>query len=592
MIPEQADMVFYSDDSTLINSDPELEPESSPVPPSNYLWQSPYGDALPGRQHQLLLHLLSLDQSWIWRPELGFSTIRTWLRDFFPAYIVRQPVLRAIAAEYVLLDEDHKSAYRGMAPLFDSWPRQGQHADAPVGLMAESDLQEESTWDGLIDPALFEKPQHAKTTNFWQTPAQTRVRAQVPYSFVTPTEAAIHDGSPMKDRAGKMTIPFTKTTISARNNQTTSTPIDCLGVTKTSYHLSSSLLNLKADSVLPPSTPSGRTTIAESPRTPEAHRIFSSPSEIDTTMSEQPSPTPKNNMPPDQFGKEPSADDDVVIHEGNAKIYAPVLLKSLVNIGYQVGQSHIPKVDQTKRKDGSMADSPLEEPADIDEPAEVSVEESLLPVEHAMQPLEQVTHTFNKSTLPKPDPSKYKMTSKDNWRIPFSEADKFMAHFNPSVDLIPAKIDGYFWYCDKCYNPKQDRSVVAASSDTAASTEDVTVDADPPQKRRKVVKEIAGGPARGKFSNKRGIEKHMKDQHKTVWRCNILPEPERGVGTMVPSSVTVVDADSAVQGFPTSQTNFRSSESSPPQALTPYSGDKENDASWTPDSVRRKLFQG
>lgn len=108
-------MVFHSDDSKLINSDPIIS--SLPlVPPDNYLWRDPRGRAYPGWHHQLVLHLLAVDSTWLRKPGFDFTIVKMWLSQHFPSSHTHEYAVKAIAEEYLDLDEGLKAAYRGIDP--------------------------------------------------------------------------------------------------------------------------------------------------------------------------------------------------------------------------------------------------------------------------------------------------------------------------------------------------------------------------------------------------------------------------------------------------------------------------------------------
>ena len=561
-------MAFHSDDSTLIDSHPTLEPGSSSIPPNNYLWTSPAGQALPGWHHQLILHLLSLDQSWTCKPQFEFSTIKLWLRDLFPAYAVDESLIRAVAVQYLELDEGLKAAYRGMAPLLESRPKQGQNTDAFTEQDIGPDIESDRKSKGLIDPALFDRSS-TKAAAIRQTHAHNNATTR----FKAP-EADFHVESLIRNQVGKVTDSFTERIIITRDSDNESTSAHDQDITNTPHYAKPGALNLRAHAAMLPSTPPGRTTITVSPLTPEANRVISNPSKTYAMLPEQPSPTPKTNIQSVKSGKQPSADDELVINEENARMYAPLYLKALVDLGYEQGW---PKTRNVS-----------EERYETNEPTKVSVTDSSVPVKP--QPLSSIPKSnSNKTNLPKPDPTKYEQTSRNHWKIPHSEADKFVAYFDVAVDPIPDRIEGYFWYCEKCYAPKQDKDVAGVPSDSNAP------EADPdnityPCKRRRVVKKVTGGHTKGKFSGKRSIEKHMHDVHKISWKCNVLPEPERGAGTSLLPLQSEVHAAAEVQGFQAGQDTCQSFWSTSPQPPAADLSDEENGADVAPDSVRRKLF--
>jgi len=581
-------MAFYSDDSTLVASDPISSLQSSALPSNNYLWTSPDGQAFPGWHHQLVLHMLALNESWTQEPEHGFSIIRMWLRDFFPDYVVGEPVIRAIAGEYEKLDEGLKSAYRGMAPLFSSWPRQSQDVNAFAESMVGSDLRGDSTRGALIDPALFRKSNRTRTTEPKQLQTGHDTPKLVPYAFVPVPEVHSHRGSLADSQTAKVTDPFTKDATAPRESDKGSTSAKFQEVTSTSDLLSSGTLYPNANTTIPPSTPLKRTPTTLSPRTPKAHRIMSSPSEMDNMKSKQPSPTPRSNAQSKMSVREPSADDEVDINSENAKIYAPFYLKGLVDLGYQPGQPKKPVKDQSEFEDVEEPSESAEDPLDAVENTEVSVRKSLIPFKVDVQPLSVIQNGARKTNLPKPDPTKYVETSRNHWKIPLSEADKFVEHFDPAVDRIPDRIEGYFWYCDQCYDSKQDQSNIAIATDSVAPAG--AVEATGPRKRRKVLKRSVSGPTKGKFSGKRSVEKHMHNVHRVSWKCDKLPEVERGSGTMVPSSLITIKANTDMQPSQFEQSKPHAAQSSLPQAQGQDFNDEDNDTTFAPDSARRKLF--
>lgn len=95
-----------------------------------------------------------------------------------------------------------------------------------------------------------------------------------------------------------------------------------------------------------------------------------------------------------------------------------------------------------------------------------------------------------------PDPTKYIQTSKKHYTIPESEAAAFVHWFESKVDALPDKIEGYYWYCDKCY-------VGEITSEK-------------------------GGNIRGKYNQRRSVEKHFEVAHRIAWKP-VLPELDRSV---------------------------------------------------------------
>jgi len=579
-------MAFYSDDSTLIASD--SVPSHTALPPNNYLWTSPDGQALPGWHHQLVLHMLSLNESWTQEPEHGFSIVRMWLRDFFPDYVVGEPVIRAVAAEYRELDGDLKSAYRGMAPLFSSWPRQSQNVNDFAESLVDSGPSHQSAGSTFVDPALFDKASHHGATEPQQMHLKNNAPKLVPYVFVPALEAKSQGGALANDLMAKVTDAFTGNTIRTRGSDKGNTLAHFQEVTSTSDLPNSDTFYLSANTSISPSTPLKTIPTTFSPRAPKAHRIMSSPSEIDKMRIEQSSPTPKSKSQSAMAARELSADDEVGITSENAKDYAPFYLKGLVDLGYKPGQPKEPVKDDGQSEYAETPSKSSGEPLHAIENMKVSVRKSPIPVKVDVQPLGVIQNGARKTSLPKPDPTKYEETSRNHWKIPQSEADKFVAHFDPAVDRIPDRIEGYFWYCDRCYNPEQDQGNTAITTDVSATRG--VVEATGPRKRRKVVKRMVNGPTKGKFSGKRSVEKHMHDTHKVSWKCDRLPEVERGSGTVVPSSPTAAQANTDVQPLQSEQDDAQTAQSSPPQAPSPGTSDQETETTFTPDSVRRKLF--
>lgn len=293
------------------------------------------------------------------------------------------------------------------------------------------------------------------------------------------------------------------------------------------------------------------------------------------------------DVEPKNSSEGPSVDDEVKINERNAKLYAPLYLKVLVDSRYQPSQPKHSEHKQADDKNVEQSSFSEEGPSPKSSQATgFSDQKPSIPTVSTVKPLSEIANGSSKTNLPKPDPTKYKQTSKNHWKILQSEADKFIAHFNPAVDPLPDCIEGYFWYCEKCYHPQQAKSTATISASENAPTQEQ--EADGPRKRRKVV---TGGHTKGRFSVKRSVEKHMQDVHRLSWKCNTLPEPERGKGGTVPSSLSMFRADIDTQDSRSERSRLQNVESSSPRELVSELNEAKDPAMSTPNSVQRKLFQ-
>lgn len=107
-----------------------------------------------------------------------------------------------------------------------------------------------------------------------------------------------------------------------------------------------------------------------------------SPGEIDATISEQSSPTPKSNIQSVNSGKEPSADEELVINEENAKVYVPLYLRGLTDLGHQQGQLRVTAISQTSNVGQPWTTKVSEDPKEASKHMEVSFAKSIMPSSH------------------------------------------------------------------------------------------------------------------------------------------------------------------------------------------------------------------
>jgi len=104
--------------------------------------------------------------------------------------------------------------------------------------------------------------------------------------------------------------------------------------------------------------------------------------------------------------------------------------------------------------------------------------------------------TSNDTAVGPPDTTKYITNKNGQFVVPASEAISFVAHYALG-DKKPVQVEGYAWYCDKCYTGAREMT-------------------------------RGGKGVKGEFNHIRSIEHHSQKMHKKKWKFE-LPEPKRGM---------------------------------------------------------------
>lgn len=400
---------------------------------NDYLWKSPEGLALPGVQHQLLLHLLGTDRTWLDNVPWDFSAITAWLQQYWPQNMVSERVLTAVACDYLSLPDGSKAIY-----FFPT-------------LMP-------STNTSLIDPALFGTPVELPMSDNFHFDA-----GAIPKTF-TCLEPHLRDSlASTEELSSDPAFDF-----SLISNTTADTTLDTKTIADVLPETGSTVLPPQIEKINRPTTPPAAFIEATLPSRPrQSHLVEDLNTKADQRdyLSKSPSPPDRKRTTLPVFAMDPIANTDY-----------PQTDHYHIQ-GYAVVAAMYSKTKQAIKQSGNVDNNGI-----------------LLPTSTNKQPLGIITNNVsanNSNNLPPPDTTKYSNTSARNWTIPTSEAEAFIAHFKPGFDPLPEKIEGYYWYCDECYEKVEKR-----------------------------------GPPKGQYRSRRSVEKHFTDVHKRKWNAT-LPEPTR-----------------------------------------------------------------
>lgn len=596
-------MNFDSDEGTLVDVEPN-QPSSSKIPANDYLWISPTHCAYPGWHHRLILHLLSFDNRWKQQSGFDFSSTKLYLSEHYPQYMMPDHDIGAIAREYLGFQKELKAAYRGMVPGLPH-SRHNLHADLSTADVSGFDLGNETLWQEVFDPSIFEQAEAELMAEFGQKTASAQLAINKEQQFVastngsTQTENIDEQASCLLDADFRSDVKvkggsnftvhhppkaFTHGADEARDkmfksdNEYPELVHDCEISPPALPNIAQSDLSL-------PVTPTRALLSPKTPPKPRSKRFFSPSNTDGKILPREDSPCCDSLIQQDRIKSAMLIDDaDIAITEENAKFYAPLYLAALVDS------------KQVKNEDfedtGMAAMDSL--PVMNNEPSTNRTHSTVNDQRKCQNTVGQYSCSASRnatyvetnktqSTIRPPNPQSYIQTSRNHWTIPASEAVSFIAWWKPS-DPIPAKIEGAFWYCEHCYNPKPGKNTAVALSEGG--------------KALKVV--------RGKFSTKRSVEKHYHDTHKQAWKPT-LPELEGPSSTMIeplllPAALADVNEQSCesseVQNHhELSQSQFtecgevKKTNRSPLLRASSPSLNVDENFSYRPVNVRRKLFQ-
>lgn len=406
---------------------------------NDYLWTSPDGLALPGVQHQLLLHLLGSDQSWRGSIPWRFDAIHSWLQQYWPQNVVSTKVLAAVAREYLVLPPKSKAVY-----LFEDLIPSAEAAS--------------------LDPALFEPPSEQYLSDDFHFSD-----AAVPITF-TPDEPRLREA--LTSSEGPSSDPAFE--FSYLSNNSIDTTFDT--TTLDEQVLESSVTDKTQES---PVTPARSSIAINTPPRPHVSHIIST---FTTEVERSKDGVLRSPL-------SPSNSRNLLLQK-----QSPTSLDTMASKIDPIAISDYPQA-------GELASFPQSQQATSKKSVNTHNKVSLSPQKRTSANKSppgtgtNETTTSTKKDLPFPDTRKYINTSGRNWTIPTSEAEAFIAHFQPGFDPVPEKIEGHYWYCDDCYS---------IYTEQAASR----------------------GPPRGQYRSKRSVEKHYIDVHHKKWKP-VLPEPSR-----------------------------------------------------------------
>lgn len=517
-------MSYCSDESTFVNSDSSTgNITPSVVPRNDYLWFSMSGEAFTGWQHQLVLHVLAVDNTWNRSSGYDFSTIKLWLQAKYPNFSVTNEVLDTIAAEFLNLDDQTKFAYERLYPKLSLL---GHDTDPRSSLMDASslNLHQQDLADELFDSALFQQSELEVVAD--------RDRAEDAAAFQTTVKQTLRlSASPnmTEHKSNKVPQGVDEGTLNHKKANEDFTSLKGHQTRKRSYlseeddlrpasefQLSTMLPTYPVPKNTRPTTPDQPLRVLETPGAPRKKRLKSVASRSSDVQSLQGTSSLTEPIRSNHMETYACVSDGVVITEENAKLYAPLYLTALAR--YSCGQEGQDQSTDTN----NIGNYPVQSHCLV-QGAGNDVQASGTPFDKHLTPLGLKTKssctiangieiaTIRPKIRP-PNPEKYVQTSRNHWKIPESEAESFVEWWR-SNDTLPDKIEGYFWYCDRCYR-----------FETANA-------------RQNSAKSVANGAkrgkyTRGKFSGKRSVEKHYQDVHKQIW-APVLPELERMTGRPV-----------------------------------------------------------
>lgn len=442
------------------------------VPPNDYLWRSSLGRAFPGSHHQFILHLLAVQYAEHDLSLIDVNRIQRQVQKTWPELMISTDELRSVAQEFVALEENLKLAYRNQSFAFPILRR--NVAGAPPANVALN-----------LDSVVSEQ-----------------VEVELPRSFVDGYNQGAMTftpilSSPFTLRPRPNTMPEESTDVSpARLSPNFSSRVlyhdDC-GSTDVSVIETATI----------PSSNCNTPLTSPLPHNFEASKYpgMTKDSLMDTTSAVS-APNTSTIMV--------SIDDNVNITPENARMYAPLYLAALTQSRY--GKTSINFALEPEEMQEEVVDNTIPKSSMPSELSLVTQDNSSIG-----------TRIEKQVTLPatrRPDASRY-VFSDSRMMVPASEADSYMAWYNPAIDKIPEKMEGYFWYCERCYIPPAER--------TGAN------------------KRLGGDRVKGKYSSKTSMDKHVSTIHKEKWKP-AMPEKDREPGmSFIHQIIVAEDADEVLQ---------------------------------------------
>lgn len=449
-----------SDDST----HPVLNTPQNPTLPGHlkhdYLWISSEGRAFPGAHHQLILHFLALDFARSKTLPLGLNSIGKRLRQHLPACLVSYGELKAIVKELVNFEPE-------LIQTFDeSQARHEKDADREIeGLLASP------------APHLYAQAKTELAEDYARQ--QSFANKHGEETFTPANSNSFTDTMPIATTNGTTQVPATWQEPSVINGtchkRSNTNHIDCGKPSLSRTHTSLWAI------------------LGQDRNLTETHILER---DENSFVPSHPSPSSKNKS------IMLSIDDDIKITPENARLYAPLYLASLTRLRY--GETSIKSTLETE--DHGIAPDKVEI---INQHQQISPQEQKREGGELPGDLSAVlVNTLSQKggamigypvmpDIRRPDQTRYIKSHSNRLTIPASEAEPFIAWFSPLTDNVPEKIEGYAWYCARCYEPSVTNGRL--------------------------------GKAKGKFSSKTTAEKHHQQIHNEKWKP-VLPERERETG--------------------------------------------------------------
>ncbi|KAK5071688.1 hypothetical protein LTR64_004533 [Lithohypha guttulata] len=469
------------------------------IQPSNYIWKSPHGEAFPGWQHQLILHLLAVDQTWNGPYGFDFTVVTAWLMQHWPSYMVTPTVLGTIAWEYVFLPEDDRAIYRNMIP---NLPHSRE-----VKFSAFTSISSTVGTTAMLDPNLFQTAETDVMANYQHHSISTTASVQAGSAPGQPKGSTGSGSQNVMRKDFHSRLPKVPDTVTSSGHFLPGSSDSRQSDFDNNFRFSPTS-NITFDTTFTvPSSPTKILPTAVMPSAP--HKSNSSPfRSFEELSSAQGTPTPSRTPRTsfyviDKLLFDPNKDNiDNQPHNTLEKVAEQLNLPSKHVEGIKDGTNTIDQ-DEEELAHATMAPQghnqatsskklSTENESIKEEAATTDVQSSKPSIPSLDTEANQMPSSI--PILPRPDYTKYVHIAGEDWIIPYSEADAFAAWFNPQVDPVPEKIEGYYWYCDKCHNPEHQNP---------------------------------GKNVRGRYSVKKSFEKHIRSVHKVKkWRP-VLPEPKR-----------------------------------------------------------------
>ncbi|KAK5095263.1 hypothetical protein LTS08_008162 [Lithohypha guttulata] len=561
------------------------------IQPSNYIWKSPHGEAFPGWQHQLILHLLAVDQTWNGPYGFDFTVVTAWLMQHWPSYMVTPTVLGTIAWEYVFLPEDDRATYRNMIP---SLPHSRE-----VKFNAFTSISDTVGTAAMLDSNLFRTAETDVMASYQHHSISTAAGVQAGSAPGQPKGSTGSGSQNVMRKDFHSRLPKVPDTVTSSGHFLPGSSDSRQSDFDDNFRFSPTS-NVTFDTTFTvPSSPTKILPTAVMP--PAPHKSNSSPfrsfEELSSAQgTSTPSRTPKTSFNViDKLLFDPNKDNiNSQPHNKLGKVAVQLNLISKHVEGIKIGTNTIDQ-DEEELAHATMAPQGHNQATSNKKPStenESTEEEAVTTDVQSSKPsipsLDTDANQVPSSIpiLPRPDFTKYVHIAGEDWIIPYSEADAFAAWFNPQVDPVPEKIEGYYWYCDKCYNSEQQNP---------------------------------GKNVRGRYSAKKSFEKHIHSVHKVKkWRP-VLPEPKReqnvvdlGPQEILGNMESHADEDKRELAHSTMETTaedranddeiagkldydkedqiVKKASTFPPSSLSP-STKSYDDFSYKPANTKRKLFE-